>query len=115
MFLERDENLPLLYQSFTGVHHKIFHMLVGLNRIYYCGFKWMDVLDARLEVKPKDFLQRARLAYKLPPQEGAREVIQLVDEVYDLVEYQLPEADVKRLRKIFHYERPLWHHSPCSQ
>lgn len=112
MYLDRGENLPLLYQSFTQVHHKLLHMLLGINRVYYFGFKWLEVVDSRLQIKPVDLLPRIRQAYRLPPDQAAQQVIQLVDEVYDLVEIHLPEVDVKRLREIFHYQRPIWDHSP---
>ena len=32
----------------------------------------------------------------------------LVEETHDLVEQQLPQIDVERLRQILRYERPLW-------
>ncbi len=32
----------------------------------------------------------------------------LVEETHDLVEEQLPEIDVERLREILRYDRPLW-------
>jgi hypothetical protein len=35
-------------------------------------------------------------------------VTALVEETHDLVENQLPEIDVKRLREILRYERPVW-------
>jgi len=114
MFLDRGENLPLLYQSFTQVHHKILHMLLGLNHVYYFGFKWLEVVDSRLAIKPLDLLPRIRQAYTLPPEQGAAQVIRLLDETFDLIEAHLPEVDVKRLREIFHYQRPIWDASPLA-
>lgn len=114
MFLERNENLPLLYQSFSQVHQRLLHMLLGLNRVYYFGFKWIDVVAERLPIKPDDFLTRIREAYKAPPAEGARQVIALVEETFTLVEAHLPEVNVERLREIFRYRRPFWAHSPVD-
>lgn len=112
MFLQRGENLMLLYQSFANVHQRVLHMLLGLNRVYYFGFKWIEAVDERLLIKPDNLLARLRGAYQLPPAEGARQVIDLVEDTFNLVESHLPEVNVKRLREIFRYRRPIWTHSP---
>lgn len=112
MFLHRGENLMLLYQSFASVHQNVLHMLLGLNRVYYFGFKWVDVAIERLTLKPDHLAARIRRAYQVAPNEGAREVIALVEDTFNLVETHLPEVNIKRLREIFRYRRPIWTHSP---
>jgi hypothetical protein len=114
MYLNRGENLPLIYKSFSEVHLSVFRLLLGLNRVYYFGFKWIEVVDQRLQIKPDNFLYRIRQAYITPPNEAAQQIIELVDDTYGLIETQLPETDVKRLREIFHYARPIWDHSPLD-
>lgn len=114
MYLERGENLFLIYESFARIHNKILHVLLALNHVYYFGFKWIEVVGSRLTIKPSDLLQKLRLPYTSPPAEGAQQVTQLVEEVYKLVEPHLPEIDVKHLREIFHYRRPLWDESPLK-
>jgi hypothetical protein len=108
MFLARGENLPMIYQSFTQVHHRVLNMLLGLNRVYYFGFKWLDIVDQRLTIKPDRLLERIRSAYQLPPAEGAKLVIDLVEDTFTLMETHLPEVDVKRMREVFRYKRPTW-------
>jgi hypothetical protein len=114
MFLARGENLMLLYQSFAQVQQQLLHVLLGLNRVYYFGFKWLDLVADRLEIKPERFAIRLKQVYQVPPDEGARLLIGLVDEVFSLVEAHLPEIDVRRLREIFHYRRPRWTRSPLE-
>jgi hypothetical protein len=112
MFLHRGENLMLFYQAFFNVHQRVLHTLLGLNRVYYFGFKWIEVVAERLTVKPDDLALRIRQAYQLPPAEGAQHVTELVEDTFNLVETHLPEVNIKRLREIFRYRRPIWAHSP---
>jgi hypothetical protein len=112
MYLARSENLMLLYQSFAQVEQRLLHILLGLNRVYYFGFKWLDVVADRLPLKPDHLLDRLRQVYKVPPEEGARLLTALVEDTFALVETHLPEVDVKWLREVFHYRRPFWSHSP---
>lgn len=114
MYLHRSQNLPMLYQSFSYVHQRLLHVLLGLNRVYYFGFKWLDVVVDRLDIKPDNLLERLQQPYQVSPDEGAKQIIALVDEVFDLVEHHLPDANTDRLRSIFHYKRPTWEHSPLD-
>jgi hypothetical protein len=86
----------------------VLHILLGLNRVYYFGFKWIEVVDQRLVIKPENLLSRIRSAYEVPPSKGAKLVIELVEDTFALVEAHLPEVDVSRLREIFRYRRPTW-------
>ena len=112
MWLARSENLMMLYQAFTQIQQQLLHMLLGLNRIYYFGFKWIDVISDHLTQQPPDLLHRLRQVYQLAPADGAHELAALVDETYDLIEQQLPQIDVAWLRSVFHYQRPIWEHAP---
>jgi hypothetical protein len=112
MLLARGGNLMLLYQSFTRIEQQLLHVLLGLNRVYYFGFKWLDVVSDRLAQKPANLLRRLQLVYELAPAEGARELAELVEETYDLVELALPQIDIARLRGYFRYQRPIWDHAP---
>jgi len=112
MWLARGGNLLMLYQAFTQIQQQLLHVLLGLNRVYYFGFKWIEIVSERLAQKPPELVQRLRQVYQLAPAEGARELAALVDETYDLVEHTLPQIDIARMRAIFHYQRPLWDHVP---
>lgn len=112
MWLERGVNLMMLYQSYAQVQQQILHLLLGLNRVYYFGFKWLDVVAERLVQQPIDLVPRLRQVYQLEPAAGAHALAALVEETYGLIETQLPAIDVDRLRSIFRYRRPVWDQAP---
>lgn len=112
MFLHRQHNLMLLYYAFSQVQMKVLHVLLGLNHIYYFGFKWIDVVVHRLSIAPVNLSDRLRQVYQTEPAEGARQLTALVEETYDLVEQHVPQVDVDRLRRIFRYRRPFWEQPP---
>jgi len=114
MWLYRGENLLMLYQAFSQVAQQLLHILLGLNRVYYFGFKWLDVVTARLLIAPPDFAGRLKRVFQIAPRDGAHELAALVEETYDLVEQHLPQIDVVWLRQVFRYRRPLWEHLPSS-
>lgn len=112
MWLARSTNLMQLYYSFAQVQQQILHVLLGLNGVYYFGFKWLDVVAERLRHKPEDLVRRFSQVYQVTPAAGARELAALVEETYALVEQYLPQVNVARLRAVFRYQRPIWNEPP---
>lgn len=112
MFIERGQNLMLLYQLFSQVEMKIIHMLLGLNRVYYFGFKWMDKVVERFDLSPPQLLYRMNQIYVEPPQKAALILAELVDETYDLIQTHLSGLDISWYRDVFHYQRPFWKSRP---
>jgi hypothetical protein len=112
MWLERRANLMMLYQSYSQAQQKLLHVLLGLNRVYYFGFKWLDVVVERLRYKPDALMRRLTQVYQVEPTVGAHELTMLVEETYDLVEQHLPQVDVAWLRAVFRYQRPVWDQAP---
>lgn len=112
MWLARSSNLMQLYHSYAQVQQQLLHVLLGINRVYFFGFKWIDVLAERLQHKPNDLVRRLSQVYQVEPAAGAQELTALVEETYTLVEQQLPQVDVARLRAVFRYQRPIWDAAP---
>jgi hypothetical protein len=108
MFLARSQNLMLLYQLFSQVEIKLLHMLLGLNRVYFFDFKWIDEVIDRLTISPPQLLPRLIQIYTASPEEGAHLLTELVDETYDLIEIHFPSLEVSWTREVFHYQRPIW-------
>jgi hypothetical protein len=109
----RERNNPgYVYRNFTEVEQKLLHVLLGLNRVYYFGAKWLDQIVEPLRIAPPDLAARLRRVYQVDPAEGGRQLAALVEETYDLVERQLPAVDVARLRRVFRYRRPAWERPP---
>jgi hypothetical protein len=108
MWLQRSANLMMLYHSYSQVQGQLLHILLGLNQVYYFGFKWLEVVAERLPHKPVDLVLRLARVYQVEPALGAQELAALVEETYDLIDQYLPQVDVNRLRLIFRYQRPVW-------
>ena len=64
-------------KQMVQIEEKILHMLLGLNRKYYAGFKWLDEVIHRLEVKPDNFAQRIKEVHRLPPEKAAESISDL--------------------------------------
>jgi hypothetical protein len=102
----------MLYHSYAQVQQQLLFVLLALNRVYYFGFKWPDIVSERMVQKPSDLLQRLRQVYLVDPAMGALVLSALVEETYDLIEKQLTEIDVSWLRTVFRYRRPAWDNAP---
>ena len=96
------------YQVLTAAHEELLHVLLGLNRTYYSGFKSLTAVVQDFRIAPHDLLERIRASYPLEAGRSKTMVTALVEETHDLVEEQLPEIEIERLREILRYDRPLW-------
>jgi hypothetical protein len=112
MYLARSENRMMIAAQYVQVSQRLLHMLLALNQRYYGGFKWYAVLAQNFTIAPVDLAARLQHVFTGDPAEGARELSQLVEETYDLLEQHMPQIDVDRLRRIFQYQRPIWDSRP---
>jgi hypothetical protein len=96
------------YRVLTAAHEDLLHVLLGLNRVYFTGFKSLDAVVSDLAITPPDLLERIRASYPLELETSRTVLTSLVEEMHDLVEEHLPELDIEWLREILGYERPLW-------
>ncbi|MDQ5852318.1 MAG: hypothetical protein M3380_09655, partial [Chloroflexota bacterium] len=101
-----------LYQTFSQVEQQVLHMLLGLNHVYYFGFKWIDVVTGRFRLAPPELATRLKRVYQVAPADGVQQLVALVEETYDLVERHVPQIDVAWLRQVFAYRRPTWEQPP---
>jgi hypothetical protein len=106
-FAERD-NPVAGYQVLVAAHEDLLHVLLGLNRAYYSGFKSLPAVVGELRIAPPDLLERLQAAYPLQAGRSKDLTTALVEDVHDLIETHVPEIDVQRLREILRYERPRW-------
>jgi hypothetical protein len=111
-FLERGNNLMLVYDVLVGISKQLIHVLFALNRTYYSGFKWIDLQISSMKIIPPDFIKRLQAVFASEPLAGAEELRTLVEETYSLIEKEMPEIDVARLRWLFRYRRELWDGPP---
>jgi hypothetical protein len=108
MFQERGGNMLLLYDTFVQVSKKLLYVLLGLNGVYYSGFKWVHLLLADMKIAPRDFGRRMQGVFMAEPEQRAQELEALVEETYALIEAHMPEVDVEWLRRVFRYKREPW-------
>jgi hypothetical protein len=108
MYAERGD-LPMLYGAFHEATRRILGILLGLNRIYDPGMKWIDQTLAMLEIAPPDLAARLKKAFRAEPRAGARQMQQLIEETFDRVEQQMPSLDITAVRRTFRFCRPIMH------
>ena len=68
----------------------------------------LTAVVSELPIAPADLVERIRASYPLEEGRSKAMLTALVEETHDLVEEQLPEIDVDRMREILRYDRPLW-------
>ncbi len=106
--LRHRQNPILAYSMIVGRHERLLHTLLGLNRVYFFGFKWLGQVCAALPIAPPELLRRSRACYAGDVATAERILGELIEQTYDLIERHMPQIDVARLRRIFRYRRPLW-------
>lgn len=111
MLLERDD-LPLVYTAFQQATWRILGMLLGLNRVYHPGLKWVDRHVAALKVAPPDLAARFKQMFRSEPLVGAHLMRELIEETFALVEQHAPEVDISEAKQQFRFERPVLHTAP---
>lgn len=111
-FLGRGQNLLLIHERFTQIERQLLLVLQALNGVYHYKFKWLARVVGELTVAPRHLAERLRSVLTEDVPDGAETLRQLVEEVYDLVEAELPEIDVARLRSIFRWRRQPWDAPP---
>ncbi len=111
-FLARGNNLLLIHERFTRIERQLLLVLQAINGQYHYKLKWLPRVISELAVAPSDLAGRLRGVQTAEIPAAAEALSALVEEVYDLVEAQLPEVDVRRLREIFRWERHPWDSPP---
>ncbi len=107
---ERGDPLAL-YESLCTVEKQILLVLMGLNRIYYPGWQWVDRLMAQLRIAPLNLAQRCKQAFgivSIDPLASVYQLHDLIEETLRLVETHLHELDTAQTRARFQERRQVW-------
>lgn len=86
--------------------------LLGLNRIYDPGMKWLDRTLPLLPLAPKDFANRVKTVFESHPRDAVHRVESLVEETFTLIELHRPELDLSEIKATFRYRRPIDEKTP---
>lgn len=108
------EDWPLVYSAFSDAIFQVLAMLMGLNRIYHPGFKWMNRLIGEMQIAPPDLAIRIKTIFQVEPKAAIQDVQKLVLEVYSLVEKHMPEVDIQEARKVFLHQRQQFEQAPAA-
>jgi hypothetical protein len=106
MYADRGD-LPLVYRALSEAVSHILGLLLGLNRLYHPGLKWLDRSIREMSLAPPDLAARIHQAFRAEPREGARQMQGLVEETFALVAEQMPDAGAEAARAAFLYRRPI--------
>ncbi|MFF0338492.1 hypothetical protein [Kribbella sp. NPDC004875] len=102
-----DRRNPVLFAGLlSSASQQLLTMLLALNRRYGPKPKWLAHLSDTLAVAPVDLGERLRQVFTVEPRAAAHSLAELVEETFTLIEAELPEVDVDRLRTIFRHRRP---------
>jgi hypothetical protein len=108
-------DLLALYDLFCQVERQVLGALLGLNRLYLPnpGYKGMDELIGRMALTPPDLSARLKGALRLPPAEGVQRLHAVIEEVFDLVEANVPGVDTVPFRERMRHRRGVWDAPPA--
>jgi predicted nucleotidyltransferase len=108
MVAQRNE-IPLLYENACNSERRILSILLGLNRIYYPGFKWTRLVTQQMPIAPPDLFARLKKVFQSDAQSGTRVLNSLIEETFQLVKRHLPQIDIAQTEAAFHQPCPTWH------
>jgi predicted nucleotidyltransferase len=104
MLAERDDFL-VVHGAIAGFEQELLLVLMGLNRLYFPGFKWIHRLVGELSIAPDGLGQRLRQALCLEPRAGVDVLHALIRDTLDLVDAHLPEVSTSEVRARFEHRR----------
>lgn len=114
--LAEHNDLLLLYDSLCSAQKHLLLVLMGLNRLYYPGWRWVDRLMAQLPLAPHHLAPRFKELFgivSIDPLASVYQLHDLVEEAFRLVETHLGEVDTTPARARFRGHRQAWgEHAP---
>jgi len=111
---ERND-LLLLYDSLCSAQKHLLLVLLGLNRLYYPGWRWVDRLMAQLHLAPHHLAPRFKELFgivSIDPLASVYQLHDLIEECFRLVETHMGEVDTRAARERFRRQRRAWEHAP---
>jgi hypothetical protein len=114
MLAERNDVL-VLYDFFCTTQKHILLVLLGLNRIYYPGFRWIDRVMEQTPITPPNLSPRFKQLFgvvSIDPLAGVYQLHELIEETFVQVETHLDAFDTVPARERFRERRQIWEHAP---
>lgn len=104
---ERSDAL-VLYDSFCAAQKHLLLVLLGINHLYYPGWRWIDHVLNKMRVTPPNLAARLEQLFaivSIDPLASVYQLHELIDETFALVETHLPAIDTRRARARFQSRR----------
>jgi hypothetical protein len=98
----------VLYDSFCTTQKRLLLALLGLNRLYYPGWRRMERLMDEMPVTPPGLSRRLKQLFaivSIDPLASVYQLHELIEEVFALVETHLAAVDIGKARTRFHQRR----------
>lgn len=93
--LERKDWL-MLYKLMVAVQTNLMGVLFGLNRqfVHHPAFKWQKHTLSSMEITPKNISNRLESIFLDDPKVSIRELEVIIEEMYELIQRELPQIDL---------------------
>lgn len=98
------------HQIRLEIGQKLLGVLAGLNRLYYSTFQFkrMQQFISQMHIAPQNLYERLENLYHQEPLATTNQLKQLITEVVDLVEQQMPEIDTANVRRSLARQEYTW-------
>ena len=109
--LAERHNLLVLYESLCTVEKHLLLVLMGLNRLYFPGWQWVNRLMEQLPIAPGYLAQRFKQVFaivSIDPLAAVYQLHELIEETFALVETHLADFDTRPAKKRFREKRMSW-------
>jgi hypothetical protein len=106
--LAERHDVLVLYDSLCTAQKHLLLVLLGLNRLYYPGWRWMDRLMEQMQVTPPNLSPRFKQLFaivSIDPLASVYQLHELIEETFVLVETHLADADTRQVRARFRERR----------
>ena len=113
--LAERKDVLVLYDSFCTAQKQLLLVLLGLNRLYYPGWRWVARLIEQMQVTPPQLSPRLKQLFaivSIDPLASVYQLHDLIEETFRLVETHLGEVDTHAPRKRFRGQRQAGEHAP---
>ncbi|KQL36125.1 DUF4037 domain-containing protein [Psychrobacillus sp. FJAT-21963] len=105
--LERKDWL-MLYKVMVAVQTNLMGVLFGLNRqfVHHPAFKWQKHTLSSMEIAPKNISNRLDSIFLDDPKVSIRELEVIIEEMYKLIQRELPQIDLSLVLDKLLFLRP---------
>ena len=110
--LAQRESLILVHQAICTVSERLLAALLGINRVYHPGLKWLPQVIQELKIAPYELEQRLRHCFYGDVHQRVHIAGVLIEDTFDLAARYVPTLDLTPRRTYFRQRRTPIDHPP---